>query len=184
MGLPDPRTRRTEAKMRRSKAIVVGVFATLLFTTGPALAVSPAPWSPLTTSNFELAAGLRCDFTLRGEVLSGKERIRVLETYPDGSPRVYEIVGQLIVRYTNVETGESVTRNLTGTALQTIEPDGSFTLTLVGGHMAVGFGATDDPSLAFLIFSGAGHEVYFGTDGTRTATFGDGPVEDICETLA
>jgi hypothetical protein len=22
------------------------------------------------------------------------------------------------------------------------------------------------------------------TDGTRTATFGDGPVEDICETLA
>jgi hypothetical protein len=26
--------------------------------------------------------------------------------------------------------------------------------------------------------------VFFATDGTRTATFGDGPVEDICWTLA
>jgi hypothetical protein len=51
-------------------------------------------------------------------------------------------------------------------------------------HEMVRFGAGDDPSLAFLVFSGAGHEVYFATDGTRTATFGDGPVEDICQTLA
>ena len=170
--------------MRRSAVLLIGTIAILLLITLPASAVSPKPWSPLTTSNFELAAGLRCDFTLRGEVLSGKEQIRLLETYPDGSPRVYEIVGQLVVRYTNVESGESVIRNLTGTALQIVEPDGSFTLSLVGGHMAVGFGATSAPSLAFLIFSGAGHEVYFAADGTRTATFGDGPVEDICQTLA
>jgi hypothetical protein len=26
--------------------------------------------------------------------------------------------------------------------------------------------------------------VFFATDGTRTATFGDGLVEDICRTLA
>ena len=143
--------------------MLTGTFAIALLSALPASAVSPAPWSPLTTSSFELPAGARCDFALRGEVLSGKERIRVLETYPDGSPRTYEIVGQLVVRYTNLATDESVVRNLTGTALQTVGTDGSFTLTLVGGHMAVGFGENDDPSLAFLIFRGAGHEVFFAT---------------------
>ncbi len=149
-----------------------------------ALAAAPAPWSPLTTSNFELPAGIRCDFTLRGEVLEGKEQIRTLETFADGSPRVQEIVGQLVVRYTNVETGESVDRNLTGTAYIVFEPDGSFTLSLVGGHMAVGFSATDPEGPSFLIFRGAGHEVHFATDGSRTVTFGKGTVEDICQTLA
>jgi hypothetical protein len=165
-------------------ALSTGIVAILLYSMMPASADAPSPWSPLATANFELPAGTRCEFTLRGEVLSGKERIRTLETYPDGSPRVQEIVGQLVVRYTNVETGESVDRNLTGTALVIIEPDGSFALSLVGGHMSVGFGVTDEPSSAFLIFTGAGHEVFFATDGTRTATFGDGPVEDVCQTLA
>jgi hypothetical protein len=170
--------------MRRAAGLLIATTTALLMCTLPASAVSPKPWSPLTTNSFELAAGVRCDFALRGDVLSGKERIRILETNPDGSPRVYEIVGQLVVRYTNIDTGESVDRNLTGTALQIVEPDGSFTLELIGGHMSVGFGVGDDPSSAFLIFTGAGHEVFFSTDGTRTATFGDGPVENICETLA
>jgi hypothetical protein len=169
--------------MSRSLARSALVVVLLVLTAGPAFATAPAPWSPLTTSNFEAPAGTRCEFTLRGEVLSGKERIRTLETYPDGSPRVQEIVGQLVVRYTNVETGESVDRNLTGTAYAIYEPDGSFTLSLVGGHMSVGFAATDEEGPSFLIFSGAGHEVYFATDGSRTVTFGDGPVEDVCETL-
>jgi hypothetical protein len=170
--------------MRKLAALCTGTIAGLLLVTIPASAAAPSPWSPLTTASFELPAGARCDFALRGDVLEGKERIRTLESYPDGSPRVQEIVGQLVVRYTNVETGESVDRNLTGTALVIIEADGSFTLSLVGGHMAVGFGVTDEPSSAFLIFTGAGHEVFFAADGTRTATFGDGPVEDICWTLA
>jgi hypothetical protein len=50
--------------------------------------------------------------------------------------------------------------------------------------MAVGFGAGDEPSSSFLILTGAGHEVFFAADGTRTASFGDGPVEDVCQTLA
>jgi hypothetical protein len=170
--------------MRKLAALCSATLAGLLLLTIPAFADAPSPWSPLTTASFELPAGARCDFGLRGDVLEGKERNRTLETYPDGSPRVQEIVGQLVVRYTNVETGESVDRNLTGTALLIIEADGSFTLSLVGGHMAVGFGVTDEPSSGFLIFTGAGHEVFFATDGTRTATFGDGPVEDICWTLA
>jgi hypothetical protein len=170
--------------MRKYAALWAGTLGLMLVLAVPASAAAPSPWSPLTTSGFELPAGTRCDFTLRGEVLEGKEQIRTLETYTDGSPRVQEIVGQLVIRYTNVDTGESVDRNLTGTALVIIEPDGSFTLSLVGGHMAVGFGAGDEPSSSFLIFTGAGHEVFFAADGTRTASFGDGPVEDVCQTLA
>jgi hypothetical protein len=170
--------------MRRWAVLWAGTIACVIVLAIPASAAAPSPWSPLTTSPFELPAGTRCDFTLRGEVVQRKERIRTLESYPDGSPRVQEIVGQLVVRYTNVETGESVDRSLTGTALVTIEPDGSSTLSLVGGHMSVGFGEADEPSSSFLVFTGAGHEVFFAADGTRTASFGDGPVEDICQTLA
>ena len=170
--------------MRKWAALWASTITCLLVLVSPASAAAPSPWSPLTTSDFELPAGTRCDFTLRGEVLKAKERIRTQETYPDGSPRVQKIVGQLVVRYTNVETSGSVDRNLTGTALVIIEPDGSFTLSLVGGHMAVGFGPGDEPSSSFLIFTGAGHEVFFAADGARTASFGNGPIEDICQTLA
>ena len=107
-----------------------------------------------------------------------------METNPDGSPRLQEVVGQLVIRYTNAETGEFVDRNLTGTALVEFLPDGGFTLTLVGGHIAVGLQPTDHGGPAFLVFTGAGHSVAFAADGTRTVTFSDGPVENLCETLA
>jgi hypothetical protein len=149
----------------------------------PASVAAASPWSPLETGPFVAPAGTRCEFTLSGEVLSDKERIRTLETNSDGSPRVQEIVGELIIRYTNVETGEFVDRNLTGTALVEYLPDGGFTLSLVGGHMAVGLQPTDEGGPAFLVFTGAGHSVAFAADGTRTVMFGHGPVENLCETL-
>lgn len=54
---------------------------------------SPSPWTPYQGSGFERAAGQLCDFALRGELLSDKERYRVTETYPDGSTRVEEWTG-------------------------------------------------------------------------------------------
>lgn len=165
-------------RIRAAAALVV------VLTAAPASAAAASPWSQLVTAPFVAPAGTRCDFTLSGEVLAGKERIRTLETNPDGSPLLQEIVGQLIIRYTNVETGEFVDRNLTGTALVENQADGGFTLTLLGGHMAVGLQPTDEGGPAFLVFTGAGHSVAFAADGTRTVTFGNGPVENLCETLA
>jgi hypothetical protein len=170
--------------MRKLMAVVLlGTLGALLMPL-PAVADQPGPWAPFEATSFTLEAGTRCPFTLQGDVVSDQERIRTLETYPDGSPRIQEVVGQLVSRFTNVETGESVVRNLTGTAIVEYGTDGSFTLTLQGGHFAVGLAPTDAGGPAFLIMTGSGYAVTFDPDGTRHLTFGNGTVENICETLA
>ena len=160
------------------------VIAVLLAQSAPALAELPGQWEPYRTEPFEVAAGTRCPFTLRGDVLKDKEEIRTFATFPDGSPRVQAIRGPLVMRFTNVESGESVVRDLTGTALIVYEPDGSSTLILVHGHFAAGLGPDDPGGPAFLYFTGVGHSIRFDADGSRSVTYGIGPVEDICETLA
>jgi hypothetical protein len=104
--------------------------------------------------------------------------------HPDGSPHLQEITGPLVMRFTNTDTGRSVVRNLTGTGLLDNGSDGSLTLYLVGGHMAVGLAATDPGGPAFLVFTGSRHAVVFGADGSRTPIYGHGPVENLCATLA
>jgi hypothetical protein len=170
--------------MRKLMAVALLTAFGVLGTASSAVADKPGLWSDLDTGSFTAAAGTRCSFTLQGDVVSDHEQIRTLETYPDGSPKTQEVVGQLVVRYTNLDTGESVERNLTGTGIVEYGTDGSFVLRLQGGHMAVGLAPGDTDGPAFLIFTGAGHQVFFATDGSRHVTYGSGPVEDICETLA
>jgi hypothetical protein len=142
-----------------------------------------SPWTPLGADSFQLAAGTRCPFTLRSDVTANAERIRTLETYPDATPRLQEVVGLLLVRYTNVESGESVERNLTGTALVEYPEDGGFILTLVGGHMAIGLPPTVPGGPAYLVFTGTGFSLDLNADGSRTITYGNGQIENICDTL-
>ena len=170
--------------MQRLIALILAGTFGVLITPAAAVADKPGPWAPSPTSSFVLAAGTRCPFTLAGDVLKDKERIRTLETNPDGSPRTQEVVGQLTTRFTNLDTGASVVRNLTGTGIIEYLPDGSFTLTLQGGHFAVGLAPTDTGGPAFLIFTGSGFSVLFAADGSRHVTYGNGTVENICETLA
>jgi hypothetical protein len=155
---------------------------------GALLAVGPAnaasQWEPSPSSDFEVAAGTRCPFTLRGTVIADGEQIRTLETYPDGSPRLQEVVGLLVVQFTNVESGASVQRNLTGTAFVEYPEDGGFILTLVGGHMAIGVPPSTPGGPAFLIFTGTGFSLDLNADGSRSITYGEGQVENICDTLA
>lgn len=172
--------------MRLTGCLGIGLSAVLSLTMAThASAESPHPWSDIATSDFTVPAGARCAFPLSSTALSDQERIRTLETYPDGEPRTQKVVGRLVVRYTNEDTGASVERNLTGNGLFTWRPDGSLAkLSLQGGHFAAGLRPEDPDGPAFLVFTGAGHAVSFGADGTRTVTYGDGPVENICHDLA
>jgi len=147
-------------------------------------ASAASPWTPLGANSFQLPAGTRCPFTLRSDVIANAEQIRTLESYQDGSPRLQEVVGLLLVRYTNVESGVSVERNLTGTALVEYPEDGGFILTLVGGHMAIGLPSTVEGGPAFLVFTGTGFSLDLNADGSRTITYGHGEIENICDTLA
>lgn len=143
----------------------------------PAVASAKSPWQPFRAAPFDLPAGSRCSFELKGEPLFDRERIRTI------SPTRQKVKGPLIVRYTNVATGGSVVRNLTGTALIDTFADGSSRFTLLHGHLAVGLAATDPGGPAFLVLSGRRFVVDFAADGTRTVTPGRGTIEDVCETL-
>ena len=116
--------------------------------------------------------------------MADDERIRTLATFADGSPQRQRVKGPLVVRYINEDSGASVVRDLTGDALIDFGADGSETITLRHGHLAVGLGAGDPGAPAFLVLSGHGFAVTFAPDGRRTVTPGRGDVEDICQTLA
>ena len=176
---------------------LVGLMAALALTALTLTAVSPAQaepaprqaasdhgWSPYRTPPFELAAGLRCPFALSGTPVRDRERIRTLATFSDGTPRIQEIVGPLVVRYTNVDSGRSVRRNLTGRALVTYGANGSFVVTLEQGHFAVGLSATDPGGPGFFILTGRGFRLAVAADGSRFLSLGAGRVENLCTTLA
>ena len=150
----------------------------------PAVANAASRWVPFRSAPFDLPAGSRCPFELRGDIVRDEERIRTLSTYADGSPAQQEVHGLLVVRYTNVATGESIQRNLTGAALIDLRPDGTLArITLVDGHLAVGLGAGDPGGPEFLVLAGRDFAADFAPGGTRTVTFGTGTVENVCETL-
>ena len=117
----------------------------------PAVARPASPWQPFRSSPFDLPAGARCSFPLSGRIVEDRERIRTLSTFADGTPQRQEVAGPLIVRYTNMATGASALRNLTGDARFDHGADGSSTITLVGGHLAVGLAASDPGGPTFLV---------------------------------
>lgn len=180
-----PRSMTASGRARMVIAMVVGVCAGAAVLAGPVAADPPGEWMEYRSADFAVPAGARCPFALTGTVIEDAERIRTLDTYPDGAPRTQEVAGELVVRYANADTGRSVDRNLTGTALLDVRPDGSLhRITLVGGHFAAGLRAGDAGGPAFLVFTGSGYAVTFEDDGTRSVTDGHGGVENLCVTLA
>jgi len=101
-------------------------------------------------------------------VLGDQERHRTTATFPDGSLRVQEFTGRLVVEYTNEATGASAVRNL---------PDD-------GGHFAAGLHPRDDPGPGFYGVDGHGWQVRSVAAGHRTLVSGEGTVEDVCQTLS
>jgi hypothetical protein len=169
---------------KRILATVAMVCGVLSLAPAAAPADKPGPFMPFRAADFDLPAGARCPFALSGRVQVDRERIRTTQTNPDGTPRQQQVVGKLVVRYINMDSGASVDRNLTGNALIDHHPDGSFTFTLQSGHLAVGLAATDPGGPAFLVLKGHGFSVDFAASGLRTVHFGKGTVENICQTLA
>jgi hypothetical protein len=164
-------------------ALVLAIGASVPAAPSMAQDDNPSPWTPYQGSDFEVAAGEVCSFPLAGEVVSDKERYRTTAWFPDGSPRYQEWTGQLIIRFTNLDSGESVERNLTGRGDFEYFDDGAWTLTAVGGHFAGALREGGDPGPGWYVVTGSGYTLHADADGKRTLTYGDGRVENLCETL-
>jgi hypothetical protein len=139
-------------------------------------------WEPSSTPPFHLAAGVSCAFELQADVLYNDEMTRVAETYPDGSPRVVDTKGSLGFRFTNVDTGESVRRDTSGTLRATIHEDGSIEFLFHGNGLAVIRSTNTIYSPGVYVISGEADYVRH-ADGQREFTEVDGTLEDVCQTL-
>src|SRR6187402_1529280 len=71
-------------------------------------------WEPTSTPPFVIAAGDVCSFEVKGDIVRDRERMRTPATYPDGSPKVQDFEGVLVIRYTNTGNHKSVVRDATG----------------------------------------------------------------------
>jgi hypothetical protein len=168
---------------------------TLMLTTAATVAVAVQPlspasaepggssgWEPSSTPPFHLAAGESCAFELQADVLYNSEMTRVVESYPDGSPRVVDTKGSLGFLFTNVDTGESVRRDTSGTLHATIHEDGSIDFVFHGNGLAVIRSTNTIYAPGVYVVSGDADYVRH-ADGQREFTEVDGTLEDICQTL-
>ncbi len=168
--------------MRKWSTAAIAALA-LVLTAAPAQA-EPEPWQPYRSTPFEAEAGKYCDFALRVEPVEDEEEYRVTARYPDGTPHLYEYRGKLVSRFTNVATGESVVRDISGHAWHEVYPDGetwkSFS---VLGPFTAGFRAEDSHGQGYYRFDGV-TSIAYEQDGTRHLRVSTGESENFCETLA
>ncbi|MEU7820512.1 hypothetical protein [Catellatospora sp. NPDC049133] len=125
--------------MRRAVIAAAVMVTALLAGAAPAQATEPAGgagahggWVPAPSAAFEQPAGARCDFAIRSEPIRDEVRKLVLDTYADGKPKRELYAGDLIVRYTNLETGVFTEVDASGTAMVQYGTDGSMTYYVVG----------------------------------------------------
>ncbi|MFC7245000.1 hypothetical protein ACFQO7_21200 [Catellatospora aurea] len=121
--------------MRRAVIAIVAVVGTLVTGAAPVQAAEAGVhggWVPAPQAGYEQPAGARCDFAVRSEPVLDEVRKLVLDTYPDGKPKRELYAGDLIVKFTNLETGASKEFDASGTAMIDYGTDGSMTWYAVG----------------------------------------------------
>jgi hypothetical protein len=155
---------------------MVALLMTLLLLGAPV--TEPVPAEP-----FDYAPGEVCPFGMHVEFPVNEQVARTVYR-EDGTPRVRTITGALVGRYTNVETGETVERDLDqgGRGVIVYGEDGSQRIVALGG-LGAGFRATDDPANAYLVFSGV-TVLDVSASNQKDLVVQRGGVEDLCQTLA
>lgn len=181
---------------RRTATLIAGSTLALALTSSPAAAAAALPgapplaagndaaaWEPVPAPPFLLPAGDVCSFPVAGEFPVNEQRALVARN-ADGSTRFEYVTGRLVGQFTNVATGERVTRDLSGRGAFTYRPDGSSQLVVLGGAL-VGFHTGDSPPNVLEVNGPRSVVVVdFTADGRRTRTRQVGPYEDLCVTLA
>lgn len=108
-------------------------------------------------------------------------------TDDDGNPVFAIVSGPLVVDATNLDTGKTVRRDISGTGTYSYPEPGTSTRILSGGDWAVGFRSADRPvHNKWLISRGFMSVRVTESNGTtqRELLELDGRYEDLCKTLA
>jgi hypothetical protein len=137
--------------------------------------------TPLAETARSYAAGEVCPFPVTVTFPVNQEFITFL-TNDTGTVVGATITGKLVARVTNVASGATTDRILTGLGTLTFGSDGSETIE-VGGTIGIAFKAGDSPANEWDVVTGSS-VLHIAADGTRTLVSSDGAIEDLCVTLA
>lgn len=164
-------------------ATVAGVSATAGTATASAATASTAGWQPYRTAPWTDSPGAVCSFGVAATPVVDQEQFRTLASYPNGDPRLQEFRGPLFVQYTNMSTGATVVRDLSGYGWFHYGSDGSIDA-FIASHIGVTVhvGNAGFPSGEWVI-SGRS-EVTVSSSGTIGVRLIDATAENLCQTLS
>lgn len=179
----------------RARHLLAGALAAglILLTAAPATAApdqatsapdvpADAHWQPYHTQPFTAPAGLLCTFPLHAEPVLDEERVATLATFADGSPQRQVIMGDLRMRFTNLDSGAAVERDLNGIGFLEYGADGSYVFRFIG-PAAIGFRPTDPYPAGMWAFDGY-HVVYTAPQRAyREVRVDHGTEHNICTDL-
>ena len=148
-----------------------------------ATAASPEAWVPYPEGPLTLPAARYCgDFDLRSTPVEQDVKSRVLERHASGAIRVQEFTGLLLVDVTNLSTGTTVRRNISGHAVVTYREDGSIATYEMRGPIGFGWPQQDAYDRGFYVMNGY-HVVAFDAAGARSMLVDRGTEENLCDVV-
>jgi len=170
--------------------------ATTAATAAQAAPIAPAPnvasaaaprgpgWVSVPVPPFERAAGVVCDFAVKGVPIVADLWKKTLQTNPDGTVRSELWVGPLIYQVTNESNGKSTKLDGSSWGVIVYNPDGSSKWHL-HGPLGVGFAAgTGNLPRGLYQVNGPNYTLAIAADGYKTLTIRHGTVNNICPRLA
>jgi hypothetical protein len=165
--------------------ITAALIAPLAGMTGTAVAADRSAgtggWQPYRTQPFDSTDV--CSFTIHGDIVKDEEETRIDATFPDGSAKLQQFRGPLVIRFTNTSSGKSVVRDVSGDALIHFRQDGGSTWFFNGGgSIGVHTGNTATPAGSYIVHGT--FVVTFAADGTRDIHLLHATSENLCTTLA
>ncbi len=151
-----------------------------VLTSASASGATPESWQPYPEGTLTLPAARYCgDFDLRSTPVRQDVKSRVLERYDSGAIRVQEFTGLLLVDVTNLSTGTTARRNLSGHATVTFREDGSIETYEMRGPIGFGWPQQDTYDRGFYVMNGY-HVVTFDPSGARSMLVDRGTEENLC----
>ncbi|MGH3663373.1 MAG: hypothetical protein ACRDTQ_16150 [Micromonosporaceae bacterium] len=178
--------------------LIASALAGVLIATGPASASAPSTdtarngalvshqsddgWMPVNYQPYDVPAGNRCDFPVHVDFIRDEVMYKVLETYPDGSPKREAYTGDLIIRYTNKDTGVSHDGDASGDAVIDYFQDGSQTW-YVRGPVSVGVGEDNGNIPRGIWIIDGVFKLEFSPEFDKTLTMYKGTKHNICEEI-
>jgi hypothetical protein len=180
--------------MRRILTITAAVMAALAVAAAPAgaSAGNPEPasntaagggWIPIPIPPLDAPAGLLCDFAVHYDVIVNEARLKVLQTYADGTPKRDISLGAVFLRVSNAETGSSTVVDTSDTAVTEHGTDGSRDILAVGPVVVLVRAGTSNLARGFYAIDGV-TRVAISPTGFKNVTLVHASIHNVCDDLA